>query len=178
MSNPCINRWGLNLYWHHYWYSDVRYGANAHQDEIFLKLMQIYLVYGLNSSATLGFNKYWFRNSTASNMLINNTQHHYRWLTLYNPTLQSVSTYRLRTENPEVFYAKTTVLKFNSWIVLNTYWFQPDKARNKSSTKAVAKPHSNLLSSGVRSVARLRKAYSTVTYAPRTWNAGALSYEF
>lgn len=132
MSNPCTNRWGLNSYWYHYWYSDSFYAENSLQDSLFLHLLQVYLKYGLNTPSTVFWSWYWYKDESSSTLQRPSVSQYYRWITLNNHTLRSVNTYRLRRENSEVFQSKVTVLKFNAWVVINCYWFQPDKKRRQS----------------------------------------------
>ena len=143
MSNPCINRWGLNAYWHHYWYSDIRYASNAHQDTIYLQLLQLYLTYGLNTPLTTFHNTFWHKTTSLGLTPNDALKSQYRWVTLYNPTLQSAKKYRLRQENEEVFQSKISVLKFNSWLVINLYWFQPNKTKLLHARRAASVEHIN-----------------------------------
>lgn len=178
MSNPCINRWGLNSYWHHYWYSDSRYAINAHQDALYLRLLQLYMGYGLNTPLNTSSNWFWYKKSGA---LVSNESYlkrHYRWVTLYNPTLQSVKTYRLRRENEEAFQAKATVLKFNSWIVLNFYWFQPNKAGSRGSLRRASRTHVHVPTPSSPSQLPLQKLRTlTAAIYPSTLST-TLSYDF
>ncbi len=47
MSNPSINRWGLNLFWYRYWFNDKNNALVVHQDNVVNKLLLTYLHYGL-----------------------------------------------------------------------------------------------------------------------------------
>ena len=131
MSNPCINRWGLNSFWHHYWYSDSRYALNVHQDKIFVTLLQTFLLFGLNTPANLFWHKHWYKTSSGSSVTALPLKDYYRWLTIYNETVQTINTYRLRLKSDEHFQTRINVLKFNSTVVVNVYWFQPDKKLKK-----------------------------------------------
>ena len=131
MSNPCINRWGLNSFWHHYWYSDSKYALNVHQDKIFITLLQTFLLYGLKTSNNVFWNKHWYKTNTDHNTSNPPLKDYYRWLTIYNETLQTINTYRLRLKSDEHFQTRINILKFNSTVIVNVYWFQPDKKRKK-----------------------------------------------
>ena len=134
MSNPCINRWGLNSFWHHHWYSDSRYDLNLRHDKLILELIQTYVTYGSNPNTKLFYNKFWYRSepSPVKPQLSN----YYRWLTLYSRTVDTTTTYRMRIPSEEVFQTKISVMKFNSWFIVNFYWFQPDKDKNKRARRA------------------------------------------
>lgn len=158
MSNPCINRWGLKMFWHHYWHSDVRYSANLQHDALFIKLIQLYLLYGSNTDSSIFWNKFWYKTGPAPSLL--NLHNYYRWLTVSNKTLQSINTYRLRTSPEEVFQTRVNVLKFNSWVVVNFYWFQPDKDKAKRARMSKIKSYTNSINSTKLSPAALIKLSS------------------
>jgi len=130
MSNPCINRWGLNSFWHHYWYSDSRYALNVHQDKIFITLLQTFLLYGLRAPTNWFWNKHWYKTSVSSATELP-LKDYYRWITIYHENIKSIETYRLRLKSDEHFQTRINVLKFDSTVVVNVYWFQPDKKLKK-----------------------------------------------
>lgn len=129
MSNPCINRWGLNAFWHHYWYSDSNYASFLQQDKIFIELVQLYLKYGTVYSSTFSYSLFWHK--TAPKPKLVDLQLYYRWVTTRGREPHEVATSRLRLETAETFQTRASVLRFDSWFILNIYWFQPDKFKNK-----------------------------------------------
>ena len=129
MSNPCINRWGLNSFWHHYWFSDTKYALNLQHDRLILELLQTFIKYGSNVHKLTFWNPFWYKkNIQPSNT---NSNYLYRWVTMYSKSADTNSTYRLRKEGEEIFLARTSFLKLNSWLIVNFYWFQPDKSKKK-----------------------------------------------
>lgn len=137
MSNPCINRWGLTSFWQHFWYSDSRYALQLKQDKIFIELLKIYLAYGSEAPHTLFWNNYWYK--TNPSPIDRKLSIRYRWSTVYDESSESYITYRLRLEGEEFFQTRITILRLESWLLINLYWFQPDKRRKKrlSRTKPV-----------------------------------------
>ena len=144
MSNPCINRWGLNSFWHHYWYSDSRYYLNAQHDNLVLELLTTYLNYGTDVSSPMFLNSFWYK--TAVKPQPQDLSRYYRWATVYNDTLRTTNTYRLREESEETFRTRINILKFSSWFVVNVYWFQPDKDKLKRSRRAKLRRKTNVTS--------------------------------
>jgi hypothetical protein len=67
MSNPSINRWGLNLFWYRFWYNDKKNSLIVNQDNLFNKLMLIYIHYGLLLPNNIFLNNYWFNISKKNN---------------------------------------------------------------------------------------------------------------
>lgn len=130
MSNPCINRWGLNSLWRHYWYSDSRYAVNLQHDKLIIELVYIYLNYGSDLSTQNYWSPFWYKTNPRPNK--ENIDNYYRWTSVYDPEAQEHITYRFRkNREDETFETRVNILKFQSWIVFNLYWFQPDKKRMK-----------------------------------------------
>jgi len=127
MSNPSINRWGINTFWYNFWYSDNRYSENLKQDALFLKLLNIYLYYGINISTNMFANFYWYSKNFKQLMLNNYT----RLLTFKNPLLGTKSSYELRQKTDSIYPMKVWLLRYNNWIIINIYWFQPLKKKIK-----------------------------------------------
>lgn len=125
MSNPCINRWGLNTFWYRFWYSDNYYTFNLQQDRIFVKLLYIYFNYGIELPKSIFFNTYWYQ----KNLKPSTTLSYYRFSTFKNSTLGLNSTYRFRYSITDVYPMKLWLLKYNNWIIINFYWFQPLKKK-------------------------------------------------
>jgi len=132
MSNPCINRWGINTFWYRFWYSDVKYSENVKYDNLFLKLLNIYLYHGINLPINIFINHYWYINLVE----INKLPDYFRLFTFKNPTLGLTSSYRLRVKTNDIYPMKIWLLKFDKWLLINFYWFQPLKKKfNKNNNK-------------------------------------------
>jgi len=134
MSNPCINRWGLNSSWHHYWYSDSRYSQNLQQDKIIIELIHTYLTYGTNYTTSLFYNPFWYKTSLNNHSM--NLSSYYRWIPMYSEILRTTSYYQFRLTSSEKFNTRISILKYDSWLVVNLYWFQPDKTGKNRLKKA------------------------------------------
>lgn len=174
MSNPCINRWGLNSIWYHSWYSDSRYAFNLQHDKLALELIQVYLKYGNAVHAKLFWNCFWYKTGTAPTN--RPTQVFYRWATVYNETLRMTSTYRMRITSEEVFQTQISVLKFDSWMIVNFYWFQPDKDKKKRARRAKLKRYTSSVNPLKRSITPLKKISNLVRQSLP--NAPHLHYTF
>lgn len=155
MSNPCINRWGINTFWHHTWYSDTSYSLNLRHDKLILELLQTFLTYGTNPNAKLFWSPYWYK--TGSKPTVPGLHSYYRWLTLHSRTVNTTTTYRMRIPSEEIFQTRISVLKFNSWFIVNFYWFQPDKDKNKRARRAKTKERTTSSRAVYRSLTPLTK---------------------
>lgn len=129
MSNPCINRWGLSSFWQKHWYSDLHYSLYLRQDNLIINLLQIYLKYGSNSPQRLFANPYWYKTIYKHSPTFAMTNR-YNWITVRDTAFGFTDTHPMRLSRGEIFETQTCILRFNSWMVLNLYWFQPYKQKN------------------------------------------------
>lgn len=127
VSNPSINRWGVNTLWYSFWYSDISYSLNLKHDRIIKQLLNDYLHHGLSLPTLIFFSPYWYQ----TQLIPKNQPGYFRWLTTKNKTLGFKTTYRLRLETIDLFPMKLWILKYNNWVVINFYWFQPNKFKRK-----------------------------------------------
>lgn len=140
INNPCVNRWGLNTFWNHYWYSDTKYALFLQQDSILTLLIKTYITYGGHPALKSYRNSYWIHRSHISHS--DRSTRDYRHCTVHEKELNYFYRFRLRLESAERFESQWVVLRFNHWVVLSISWFQPDKQLNKRLKKSAA---SNLL---------------------------------
>jgi hypothetical protein len=130
MSNPLINRWGSNIYWSKLWYSDKNYTTNLKQDSIFNHLLKAYFMYGLQTPKNLFLLKYWYFNKKNLNIKwnhINFQNTYYRRYAKNSALNDNQDFYKLRLQSKDIFPMKMWIFKFQNWILINLYWFQPVK---------------------------------------------------
>ena len=129
MSNPCLNRWGSNIYWEKLWYSQKHYANNLKQDSLFLELVNTFLFYGVEIPKPLYISKYWHH----LNLWLERPKYdsyyksYYRWHSYNNFHTGEFCEYRLKVETKDIYPMKVWVFKFNNWILINFYWYQPNK---------------------------------------------------
>ena len=129
VSNPSINRWGLNTFWYRFWYTDKLYSTHNSFDRIATQLIKLYLHYGLNVSTNLFYSPYWY----SSVLTPSSKPTYFRWITTKNKTLGFKTSYRLRTQTTDLYPMKMWILKYDSWVIINFYWFQPNKNKRRGS---------------------------------------------
>lgn len=128
MSNPCINRWGVNTFWYSFWYSDINYANNLKQDTLFIKLINTYLFYGINLPHNIFANTYWY----TKNCKKLNFPTYYRWYTQKQvDAWGNKRYYSLRQTVDCVFPMRLWLLRYGNWFIINLYWFQPFKQKRK-----------------------------------------------
>lgn len=129
LSNPSINRWGLNLFWYRYWYTDKLQQAYIQQDYIFNQLLYTYILYGILTPHNLFLSKYW--HDTIENInwkhQISYNEKYYRKGELKGLAVEDVNTIRLRIKVKHLYFSKIWILRFQNWVILNFYSFQPIK---------------------------------------------------
>jgi len=131
MSNPLINRWGSNLIWYHFWYSDKTYAKQVQQDRIFSKLLETYLTYGIETHHNHFMNLYWHKKIKK----IVPVSSYYRHVTIRRPLIKLTTTFRLRNSMIDYYRMRIWILRYSNWIIINMYWFHPNK--NKKMTQKI-----------------------------------------
>ena len=75
------------------------------------------------------WNPYWYK--TATKPLQGDVYSYYRWIPTYSDVLKATTNYKFRLKSEERFDTRINVLKYNSWFVVNLYWFQSDKTSQR-----------------------------------------------
>ena len=135
MSNPSINRWGLNLFWYRFWYNDKTNALTINQDNLINRLILIYTHYGLLHFKNIFFNKFWFGNLTnlSFNSQNNYNLKYFRLIEYKNKVLNEYRSYKVRNKLKNLYYSKIWILRYQKWLIINFYCFQP--LTNKSIKK-------------------------------------------
>jgi len=50
---------------------------------------------------------------------------------MYSDVLRTTTNYQFRLVSEERFNTRVNILKYNSWFIINLYWFQPDKGSKR-----------------------------------------------
>jgi len=154
MSNPLVNRWGLNIYWPKLWYSDKNYTLNLKQDNIIFQLIKFYFFFGIHLPQHLFLSKYWYYKLDQFRVLnhLTSIQKYYRWYGKKISLDGEKSKYKVRNMVKDIFPMKIWIFKFSNWILINFYWFQPIK---KSYTKLKRVPSKRILSLNIQQKTQL-----------------------
>lgn len=131
MSNPLINRWGLNIFWYNLWFTDYNFKTFYNQDKIFSQLVYLYLFYGLKLPYNIFANKYWYSFNLYSIRFLPYS----KWITRRGSQFGELVRYSLRVETECLFPMKLWILKYSNWVILNQYWFYPLKIKLSLSNK-------------------------------------------
>ena len=144
MSNPNVNRWGLNLFWYRYWCGDYRYASLLQHDDILNLLVYSYLNFGVLYPKNIFVNKYWNLKIFPNYQNMHNSKY-YRIMSFKNFLNDEISYYneRLRIEN--VYQSRIWILKFQHWVLINFYCFNPLKKRQVSLTNKFRRRDSDVL---------------------------------
>ena len=141
MSNPLINRWGLNLVWYKLWYIDKYQFLFFNQDNLIERLVYLYLHYGILCQKNLFFNKYWYLKINLNLINISNLKY-YRVVEYKNKLLNKSYFYNIRVQIKNIYITKLWLLRYQTWLVLNFYCFQIIK--KKYNTRNIFKKNKNL----------------------------------
>lgn len=151
MSSPSINRWGLNLFWYRFWYTDKNNSSLISQDDLINKLILTYVQHGLMFNQNIYLNKYWWPFLNNSIQVFNKDLNlkYFRTIEYKNRVINETRFYKLRTKVKNLYFSKIWIFRYQSWLLINFYAYQPLKKKNKS--QAVINKTSNFYLVGQRS---------------------------
>lgn len=129
MSNPTVNRWGLNLFWYRFWYYDKNYYLSCQHDNAIIKLVYTFLNFGILYPVNMFIHRYWFDNLKLINYRNEHNTKYYRLMSFKNLISNEINYYKERVKIENIYQSKIWILKFQHWIVINFYCFNPIKKR-------------------------------------------------
>lgn len=127
MSNPTINRWGLNLFWYRFWYNDKNSALTIQQDDIINKLILLYIHFGLLTPKNLFINSYWYSNYAFnySKIFSSTNLKYFRIVEYKNKINDDFKSYKIRNKIKNLYFSKIWILRYQNWLIINFYCFQP-----------------------------------------------------
>lgn len=131
LNSPTVNRWGINVFWTKMWYAERNFASNLHQDKIFTVLLNTYLRFGLYVFKDMFHTPYWHMNQAHTRPFIGSTTYlkYFRWRQYTDKALEIDSVQRYRIETIDFFHLTTWILRFGGWVVINLYWFKPQRKK-------------------------------------------------
>jgi hypothetical protein len=165
MSNPSINRWGLNLFWYRFWYNDKKNSLIIHQDNLINKLILFYLHFGVLYPKNFFINKYWyfFYNFKYSFLFDNFNIKYFRLIEYKNKALNEYKSYKIRHKIKNLYYSKIWILRYQNWLIINFYTFQP--LISKKNKKILKKKEINFYLNKVKSDTFFIKRYKLFLFS-------------
>ena len=133
MSNPVINRVGVNQFWYNHWYSNSSYSLNVKQDLNFNSLLSKYIDYGSSYNNNTFIHEYWYKKNLKKPRLypISNFMQFYKRVYFSHSILGIEHSYLIRHKTQEYFPMRAWTLKYNNWYVISLFWFKPNKLKTK-----------------------------------------------
>lgn len=119
------------MFWYRYWYNDRISPAYMQQDIIFEKLLYTYLLFGILTPHHLFFSRHWhesIKNDSYPRMTEFNEKY-YRIAEIKNSFLQELTLLRLRIKLKHFYFSKIWIFRFQGWLLMNFYSFQPLKKK-------------------------------------------------
>lgn len=134
MSNPTINRLGVNQFWYKHWYSDTFYKSQIQQDLICEKLLKFSINAGSTFQSNPFIHEYWYKPSFRKQRTLvksNNTKFFRRYY--YSHSMLGIEhSYLIRNKNIETFPMRMWVFRFSGWLIFSFQMFKPLKGKNVS----------------------------------------------
>jgi hypothetical protein len=135
MSNPSINRWGLNLFWYKFWFADNKYFLSSQHDFLIEKLVRTYLNFGILYPTIVFIHKYWYKRYKFQNYYNTHNTKYYRIMNFKNLITKEIEHYNERIRIENIYQSRIWILKFQNWILINFYCFNPIKKRQLNNHK-------------------------------------------
>lgn len=134
LSHPSINRWGLNLFWYNFWYSDKTKSYDTHLDFHLNKLVINFINYGLIVEKDLFFSPYWHNKKSKfykehENSFEKNVPFCYRYAQYKNKINNELTLVKFRIKKKNLHFTKVWILRFQNWLIINVYLIQPLKKK-------------------------------------------------
>ena len=113
------------------WYAERNFASNLQQDKIFTILLNTYLRFGLYMFRDAFYSPYWHMNQKSLRPFIESSTYlkYFRWKQFTDKQLGVDSIQRFRLETIDFFYLTTWILRFGGWIIINLYWFKPQRKK-------------------------------------------------
>lgn len=133
ISSPGINRWGSNLFWYNFWFNDKKRNQNIHLDSLINELVYVYVKYGLYSNKSLFLNKIRFFNfdDQIKKYQLRHDSAYFRSVEFKNRVLNETNILKIRIGKKNTYKSRIWILKYQNWLVINYYCFQPLTKKNK-----------------------------------------------
>jgi len=160
MGHPVITRIGINQFWYRHWYSDTNYSNNLKQDNLFDKLVYLYLKYGLTFQNNPFFHEYWYRKTNKpvrTKFFTRKNIKFFRRFYYQNTTLSIEHSFLLRKETAEYFPLRTWILKYGNWVVVCVQWYKPMKGKNNTIRRARDKSNNSAALTRIRGRLKLKR---------------------
>ena len=147
-----------------------------HSDLFITKLVYTYIFYGLHFKKNFFVNLFWYPLLKKQVLNFENESNlkYFRMLEYRNKVFNEISFIKLRKKKKTAYLSRFWILKFQNWVVVNLYMFQPYKTKRRKKKKFYAKtaflnstkPNASLQSEILlRKHVLARKFYFTLLFA-------------
>jgi hypothetical protein len=139
MSNPLINRWGLNLFWYNFWYQDKNTSFSFNFDKIVQNFIYLYLNFGLILTKNFFFFKYWYQKTIEKKNIIFqlNNYKYFRILEHKNRITGEITPFYVRIKKKNIYFTKLWILKYQNWLILSVLAYKPFQKKKNILKKKV-----------------------------------------
>lgn len=130
LNNPSISRWGINLFWYRFWFKDFYKQLDVQKDIIFETIVYYYIFFGYLYPFNFLKNFRWIKSFETLNKYHTNFNLQYdRQLELTNKFTKEKIYTTIRVKMSNLFYSRFWIMKFQNWVIINFYCFQPIKKK-------------------------------------------------
>ena len=139
MHYPSINRWGYNLFWLNYWFSDKLKSLNIQQDILLDQLISYYFIFGYFNKKNFQVSSYWYNDYIRKehDIFFDNYEFDsFRIVKNIKTTKVSLDYFIFKNEIPETSYVKIWIFRYQKWLIL--FFFSLNFIRDRKATKPIS----------------------------------------
>lgn len=119
-----INRWGVNLFWMQTWFVGNSFQLFCQKSLFIEQFVRTFLLFGMRHTFTYANHDIW--KNLKRDLLSTQLQRgrYFRRIEIWDEYALKSQIYRLRNRVPKIYFSKIWFLRYQTWIVLVTHFFQ------------------------------------------------------
>ena len=119
IGNPLVNRWGLNLFWYHFWNSKKNYNSKFQQDRLLKTLLNLYLRNGVDLIRNPSWNSYFWYHKNFEHY----KNQYFRWEIFTQQENSMFIRYRFRKTYNNFYQINSVILRYSEWFLVIFQWY-------------------------------------------------------
>lgn len=115
------------MFWVNFWYTDKNYQFSSHIDLFLKQLVYTYIFFGLDFKKNIYTNLFWypFAKKQIQTYTAVNDLKYFRFVEYRSKIFNEINNVKLRKQKKNTYRSKIWILKYQGWIIINFYMFQP-----------------------------------------------------
>lgn len=132
IKNPSLNRWGMNLLWYNFWFTDRNFHLNLQVDYFINTLIYTYVYFGLIKRTHPFHNMYFVKNYCKLKVVYATYNVNYYKSELFTNKVSGVREhYALRDRHEGLYNMKISIYRYQNWVLINFFSFKVIKTSRR-----------------------------------------------